>query len=228
VKSTKYATLILDADLYPRGSVDDQYIGTLAEALRSGAKLPPPVACAATKRIIDGAHRQKAALRVFGKDYAGEVIFKKYRSDADRFADAVRLNAGHGRRLSTYDRAHCLAIAERVELSVERLADCLSITCATLEDLRTDRTAHITSLNGRASRSVALKHTNRHLAGRELSAAQVEGNDRSGGMQQLFYVNQVINLLEHDLVDPQDGRMAERLQRLGGLVEERFATAAKS
>ena len=54
---------------------------------------------------------------------------------------------------------------------------------------------------------VPIRATAMHLAGEQLSEMQVSGARRTGGMSPLYYVNQVLNLVESDLIDPSNDRI---------------------
>ena len=156
----------------------------LVEALEAGADLPLPVIDRKSKRVVDGFHRLKAYRKVFGDDYSIEVEARSYDSDAAIFLDCVELNAGHGKQLSPFDRARILNRAAEFNLSVEQLAGALHLTTERANDLLLRKTA------GANGSRVTLKHTLHHLAGGRLSKKQRAGNERAGGMNQLFYINQ--------------------------------------
>jgi hypothetical protein len=214
----KVGELILDFNVYPRMSVDTQHISYMREALEAGGKFPPLVICAKTLRIVDGFHRHKLYLMAYGSDYEADVIEKSYKRDADLFADAMRLNAEHGRSLSRYDRAHCLLVAEKLTLSLDETAVALGMTVDKLTELRVNRVATLSVSGKGKGAAIPLKRTIAHMTGKTLTPAQAEVNDRLGGMNQLFYVNQLISLLEADLIDRQNADLMKRLQVLRTLI----------
>lgn len=55
-----------------------------------------------------------------------------------------------------------------------------------------------------------------------LTTKQVDGNVKAGGMNQLFYVNQIVNLLENDLLDFSNMKLIDRLQYLKELLPEKM------
>ena len=71
---------------------------------------------------------------------------------------------------------------------------------------------------GADAEAVALRHTVQHLAGTHLSGRRQEGSRVAGGMSPLFYLRQVINLLEGDLLDLGDERITARLGQLRDLL----------
>ena len=63
-----------------------------------------------------------------------------------------------------------------------------------------------------------MKQTIRHMAGKNLNEGQVTANDKLSGMNQLFYVNQLITLIENDLIDYSNEDLIEGLTKLQDLI----------
>lgn len=55
-----------------------------------------------------------------------------------------------------------------------------------------------------------------------LTTKQADGNVKAGGMNQLFYVNQIVNLLENDLLDFSNVKLVDRLQYLKEILPEKM------
>jgi len=87
-----------------------------------------------------------------------------------------------------------------------------------VESLVVDRAARCGKL------TVPLKQTIRHMRGRNLTKEQSAANDKLSGMNQSFYVNQLITLIESKLLDSEDEQLFERLKHLHGLLEELLVT----
>ena len=213
----KLGMLVEDLDVYPRASVDSTHVGHIADAIEAGATLPPVIADSRSKRIVDGFHRCRAYRRMFGDDYDMPVVLREYETEADLFADAVRLNSAHGNNITTSDRVRCILIAERIGLADGDLCEALNITVDRLEGLRVGRigrrrAAAVDPDGGQ----VALKYPVRHMAGQRLTAAQVNAMPRLGGNQQVFYVNQLIRLIDSKLLDTGNEKLMERLEVLRG------------
>lgn len=203
------ADLIEDFKLYPRNSVDDYHVSALAESIRAGAKLPPLVADRASKRLTDGFQRRRAFLKVNGPEARVRVILREYADESEMFLDAAQMNAGHGRRLSAFDQVHCISRAEDLGISFERMAVALSLTKDRMEILGQRRTAD----------GSPLKVTMAHLSGQRISPDQKDFNDhRAGGKQQLFYLRQVIGLIESDSLDLSNDHVRAAVERLQGLL----------
>lgn len=223
MKTMKAAELVLDFDLYPRNNVDTANIARIVEAMTAGETMPAVIIDKKSKRVVDGFHRTKAAIRLYGADDAKvEVIEKTYADDAAMFLDAMKYNATHGARLDSCDRVHCVHIAERLSIPLDAIAGALHMPVDRLGALRTDRTA-TTKAGGLV---IPLKRTVSHqFAGKTLNKRQEEANTRLSGMQQVFYANQLIELLESKMLDTSDDKLMERLQVLQGLLETVLVTA---
>lgn len=221
MKKMKAAELVLDFGLYPRNHVDATNVKNICDAMSAGAEIPPVIIDRKSKRVSDGFHRVRAALRVGGDDAEIMVIEKNYANDAELFLDAMRYNASHGAKLHPCDRTHCTIIAERLSIPAEAVAGALNMPVDKLARLSIDRTARTSG-----GLSVALKNTVRHgFAGRRLTKRQVEANDKLSGMNQVFYANQLIELIESEMLDTGNEKLIERLRVLHGLLDGVLAVA---
>jgi hypothetical protein len=198
------ADLILDYDLFPRHGLDTYHVSRLAEAIEAGAQLPPVIACRQTRRVVDGYHRVRAHQRLGRTEVP--VTWRDYDDDQARLLDAIAANSGHGRSLNSWDLARCVLLADRLGIADDRLAGAMQVRSQAVARVRDIKIARDGS-----GRPVPIKATVHHLAGRPMSETQQEGAAKVGGMSGLFYVNQVINLAEHDLLDLDDPRVMSRL-----------------
>jgi hypothetical protein len=210
--------LVEDLSLYPRLQVDDWYVSRLAEALRSGATLPPIVADRKSRRIVDGFHRRRAALRAFGPTAEVEVLFRDYPDERSLYLDALRLNAHHGKRLTTAEEVRAVIRGQELGIEPRVIADTLAIRVEKLEGLLERKTAR-----GTVEPIVVLKPSFGHLAGEKLTREQELANKHSGGHQASFYARMLIQLLESGAVDENNRTLMERLARLHELLTEFWA-----
>ncbi len=215
--TTKVAELVFDYDLYPRSQVDSSHVTQMMEAVKAGVELPPVIADKKTGCVTDGWHRCRRATRADGPDATIEVIFRPYKSRAEMLLDAIRLNASHGRHFSPYDRTRAILLAQDLGIDEKALAGALAITTERIGELRVSKSATVKT--GKVTTSVPIKRTIGHMAGKRLSRAQQAANEKLGGMGQLFYVNQLITLIETDLVNVDDENLLEGLRKLHGLLE---------
>lgn len=205
---------VLDFDLYPRQQVDSHHVGEMCEARRAGTEFPPIVVDKKSKRVVDGFHRFRMEQRR-GSDTI-MAVEKTYKNDGAMFLDAMRFNASHGRTLTAYDRAHAVILAGNLGLNDKAVAGALSITVDRIQSLRINKSA--TAGNGKLARSVAIKRTIQHMAGKRLTTGQQAVNKKLGGMNTLFYVRQLIMLIKEDLIDKENEELAEGLKELKELL----------
>lgn len=206
---TRVTDLVLDFSIYPRHQIDAQHVRDLVNALEAGVNLPPVRADRKSKRVIDGFHRIKAYLQHLGDLAVLEVSWRDYTDESALLLEAIQLNAQHGRKLSAYDRARCIVLAEAQGITAERIAGVLGLTVDRLERLGLRKIAF-----DAAGSAVPIKETLRPFAQSRLSREQLLGNKRAGGGRQLWYINQVVNLIETDIFDESNPRLVKRLRHL--------------
>lgn len=212
------ASLVFDFTLYPRTRIDSQHVGYIADAIRGGATMPPIIICAKTKRIADGFHRASAFKRINEKAVIN-VIERHYKTGGDLFIDAVRMNAAHGRALTRCDRARVSICCRELHIKPNVLAEILHTSLKDFNDLLVNRTAYTSGTKIEPRGLVPLKRTIQHMAGRRLTEAQGKANDSLSGMNQLFYVNQMIAIIENGLLEPDNEDLLRRLDRLAELID---------
>jgi hypothetical protein len=208
VKKYKLSELVLDFDIYPRGSVDSHHVGEIAAAMEAGVTLPPIVVDKKSKRIVDGFHRFRAYLRQFDENHEIECIEKEYKNDKDLFLDSMRFNASHGRALTVHDKVHCLLLAEKLRIAKDDVAESLNLTSERVGELMAQRVGRL------GAQPIALKQSIRHMGGKKLSKDQVEANEKLSGMNALFHVHQIMILIENELLDTTNEDLMEGLRRL--------------
>lgn len=226
--------LILDYDLYPRHQIDSQHASHIAEAIRAGSKMPPVVIDKVSKKVVDGFHRVTAHKRLHGPNAEVEVLEKSYKHEGALFRDAIKYNANHGRMLTTYDRTRCILFAKNLNITMEQIANDLQMTIGAVGKLTKSRVGklQIIGKSGKTDNVVTpLKRTISHKAGECLTKEQSDVNQKLSGMSQLFYVNQLIMLVESSLIDTENRNLMEGLSALGKLlqpmVQEECAAAAQ-
>jgi len=220
MKSMKVSLLVFDYNLYPRQSINTTHVRAMVEAERSGVELPPITIDAKSKRIVDGFHRATVKRRLYGDDAEIMVVTKRYRTEQQLLLDAIRLNADHGLHMDSCDRARAILLAEKLEIDPEAVAAALHVTLDKVNELKARKTAQTNGV------SVAIKNTIQHKAGQNLSALQVEANQKLSGMSQAFYVNQLVTLIKSDLLDTENENLMGGLEELRRLLDGLFVDAA--
>ena len=212
VSKIKASKVVLDYDFYPRQEVSSFNVQSLVEALKAGTVLPPIIVDKASKRVIDGFHRVKAYQKAYGADSMVPCVYKEYPDDAAMFLESMEANSKHGRNLTPFDRARCLGRAEELRLDISVVAKSLNMTVESLGTMKAER------LGSFLSDPVVLKRTTAHLAGTDLTAAQVEYNRHAGGMPATFFISQLIQMIESDSVDWSNEKVVDGFRRLYSLL----------
>lgn len=212
--------IVFDDRLYPRGGVDDATISRYRMAMAEGAIFPPPILEAKTFRSVDGRHRIEATRRLLGDDAKIAVELRTYKSESELMLDALRLNTKHGVGLAPFDIATAITRLHVLGVDDALIRKELAMSEGAYESLVQRKIA--TYRKG----EIPVKRTLSHLAGTELTKPAMECNRRAGGMQQMFYVNQVIDLVEHNLIDRENSPLMAKLVRLAELIQERIAAVA--
>lgn len=219
--------LVEDFDLYPRKDVDSQHVANMLETLAAGNELPPIIADRKSKRIVDGFHRRRAWIRHSGEDITVPVIFHDYKNEGEIFLEAMALNSAHGRRLATFDQVRCATMAAKLKLKPAQIAHALRLTTERVEHLLDKRTATARLSNqpkgSPQSERIPIKRTISHMAGGNLNKGQQDANQKLSGMSPLFYVNQLLLLLDNGLMPENDENLEDGLKKLHQLLEERLA-----
>jgi ParB-like chromosome segregation protein Spo0J len=214
------ALLIVEHPLRPRWHLDKGNLSSIQHALEAGLTLPPVVVDEDSLRVVDGVHRVTAVLHIdTGAEI--EVELRRYADDDALWLDAIELNSHHGARLSSYDQALVLAVSEARKMPRERIAQALGLTIDKCAAIRQSRTAYDAD-----GRPVMIKRSARHLAGRRLSAEQVEANEKASGWPVSFHAEQIINSLQGGLVDWDDPATTEALRRLADALATHLAAMA--
>lgn len=150
MKSTKVKAidLVFDWNLWPRQSaqkLDGTNLARMKEALKSGFTLPPVLVNSKDMRIVDGFHRTRAMLDVFGDDVEIDAILKDYDSDAEMFLEAGATNHNHGLPMSPKDRAHFISRCRRFKITWPAIAQALNMNAGKVKEFVKKRTAKTTT-----------------------------------------------------------------------------------
>jgi ParB-like chromosome segregation protein Spo0J len=211
------AELVEDMTIYPRHTVDEQYVASLVLALRAGTQLPPIVADKKSKRLVDGWHRLRAYRRVVGDTAAVDVDLRTYKSEAAILLDTIALNSTHGRKLDRVDQVRVVMLAERAGITAVQIASVLHIPTERVDTLRVRVATLPEGGNGQAvpgTNSVALKRPVAHLAGTMLTAEQAARLRSVPGTSYLLVARQLIDAVRHKLLNPSDAKLRESLIEL--------------
>jgi hypothetical protein len=233
----KAELLIEDFDLYPRMKVDSIHVAHIAEAIESGADIPPIIADAKSKRIVDGVHRRRANIQAHGKNCEVNVILKEYKSDADMFEEAMRLNSIHGSNIQRTDRLHCIGLARQIGLDDHRIALALNITVERLINMISVKSIRVATdkanggsnnfvvqtikfAPGARSKFVSSKPATQHFVDldMEMTPAQAVVNDKLAGSSQIYLARQLVWLFEENMIDKTNQDLLNVLHQLGEFI----------
>lgn len=193
----KVAELVFDWSLWPRHEaqeIDHTNLKRLKEVLESGFPLPPIVVNKKDNRIIDGFHRAKAYLSVFGDGAEIEAEMREYENDSQMFLDTISLNTKQGLPLSPQDKAHAYLKARKLHIPPAAIASAFFITTDKLKKFIEKRTA-----TTRDGEKIALAAGARGLAGRILTAKEEQFARRSGGNVPPINARLLLSALEANL-----------------------------
>lgn len=201
----------IDVSVYPRNGVSDYNVNRLVNALKSGSRLPPITVEARTARLVDGRHRYEAHIKT-GQTTI-DCVEKSYANEAELFADAVRLNSGHGEPLDSYTVRN--AIIRLTAYGYERTA-ISEVVRLPLEQIEKIERGFASSQDGKP---LALKGGLSHLRGETLTPQQVEVNRHYSGGKATFYARQLCELIENDMA-PKSAEFVSEMDRLISLWRE--------
>ena len=206
-KKIKAIELILDYNIWPRQTdkgVDSTNLSRMKASLRSGFVLPPINVSSKDNRVVDGFHRVRANLEVFGDDVGMTAEFKEYANDAELFLDALSLNAHQGLTLSPKDRAHSILKCRKLKIPPPAIAEVLHINVKDMQDFIKKRSAKT-----RTGEVIPLSYGAKVLAGKELTETQEHYARTASGSIPEIHAAILLNALKADAVILTDKTIAK-------------------
>lgn len=179
------AEVVLDPDIYPRGSVREATVERYADALDAGSEFPPIILESETNRILDGFHRFHAHERAGRSEIRAE--WHTVPDDATAKLYAASLSATHGDRIAAADRRslarEMLTANPAFDQSV--LARYLGCSQPTVSGYVADITEHHRAVRRVAAHVLKAAGLNQEKTGARLGVAQQTitndiGSDISG------------------------------------------------
>ena len=205
-----------DMSIYPRHTVDSTHVTSLVAAREAGETLPPIVLDKASRRIVDGWHRNRAEIRFGGPEAMIAAIIIDYPDKAAIILDAVRRNAAHGRRLDAVDRTRSVIMLRCAGCDDGQIADALNLTQGRVEKLSVrlataPKSSH-TVVPGTSQ--VVLKRPVAHLAGRSITRTQANAMRSVPGTSYTLLARQLREALENRLANLDDENLVSELRAL--------------
>jgi len=151
VSLEKINDLVFDWRFYPRKEIDHRVIDNYSRALRAGSVFPPVKVglFAGKKIIIDGVHRINSR-KLLKIDYVDCVVLP-FETEAELFAEAVRLNSDHGKAFSTVE---VKANIERLKKYKFDVKDIVALTHVPASEIYREAAAPITELTAPSGRKI--------------------------------------------------------------------------
>lgn len=217
---TPVATLEFDPALYPRIEVSDFHVNEIAKAMEGGHALPAVVADRRTRKLIDGTHRWRAAIKLGVEEIACE--FRDYDSDVEMFKDACLLNSANGLNFTARDKLKVIEIGQQLGLKELDFAMLLRTSESYIKALMPRYATVQPGQKSEKAKKIPLKASTRHLSGKTITPKQADAiSGNAPGTSYLLVVRQLISALENDLLPPQEDHpvLWDELARLTQLLE---------
>ena len=217
-RKVKAIELVLDWNLWPRHEshgLDQTNLSRIKEALRNGIDLPPIIVNIHDNRVVDGFHRTRAALDVFGDGAEILADLRDFQNEAEMFVEAGRTNANHGLPMGPQDRVHFALKARKLKIPLGLIAQVLGSNKEKLEQFLKERTA-----TNRDGETVALPHGAKNLAGKKLSSDEEHFVDTIGANIPEMHISMLINALNAPRSIKFTDKTLERLKELRNLIDE--------
>jgi len=166
-KTVKVLELVQDWKLWPRheaGKLDSTNVSKLREILRSGRAFSTRIIVdAVSLRIIDGFHRSRALLDVYGKEAETEVVLREYADDIEMRIEAAHCANTGSLQLTPKDMVHFALGMRRDHVPWPRIAEALDMDverCRTLVEGRSIRTRDGQRIATSNAATVLVQHLN--------------------------------------------------------------------
>jgi len=190
----KITDIILDYNIYPRHEVERLRVNEYYNSLQAGAKFPPIIICADTKRIADGFHRtemyKKAKVEVI------EVEMYKFENEAELIWWSINWNAQHGLKLTKYDTGRCLNIGREYGLSDEKIAQALCMTVDKIYSMERDRIR----INSDTGKPVEVKKVISNITSTHVTSEQMRVQKPFNAMGADYNIKRSIDTLVYNLL----------------------------
>lgn len=225
VEKISVGKLIFDRDCYPRepGHTEWQDVERYKDAIEAGATLPPIVAVSAKacKKypnggyvVIDGWHRGQAHIRLKRDLIEAEILRIP---ESKWLIEAVRRNAGHGRPLTSADRA---MVTYRLKLIGMSIVEISKITSTTVDALKKMESRVVENGNGNPH---VLKAALASQAGTRYQKDAIKHGRAVANANVRRILDEFLATLRAHAIDPAIEDHRSRLVEIKKLVDELFA-----
>ncbi|KKM75452.1 hypothetical protein LCGC14_1390050 [marine sediment metagenome] len=221
VKDVLLKDVVFDEEVYPRTNVYWLTSFDYSNSLKAGAKFPPITLALHNKKLIlvDGKHRIDAFKICKEKTIPAEIYTGWDRKKI--FIESIKRNIAHGRVLSPYEKRLCIMKLREMKINSADVSEIIQIPQKKLEHFVGQRL--ISSTTGEKLDVEVVKSGLKQLAGRSYEKSEIQ---MISGVQkglsigdQFSLFKQMIYLLEGGLVDLEDKRIQESVNKLFKLIK---------
>jgi hypothetical protein len=192
------ADIVFDATIYPRSGVSSTNVAKMIKAAEVGVRFPDIILEAETHRLVDGWHRCEVNKQRGVPEIS--AIERVYNTEGDLYADAVRLNIGHGLPLDIYSTRRAVIRLEEYGYTREAISDVIKVPLVEIDKI------YRGFAHDEHGAPVAVKGGLSHLGGRVLSQEQQNTNRNYGGPKATYMAKMLADLLENDMWPPVSGK----------------------
>ena len=222
-KKVKVLELIQDWKIWPRheaGKLDSTNVSKLREILESGRNFNTPiVADSKSLRLIDGFHRTRALLDVFGDDAETEVLLRDYADEVAMRIDAARYANSGSLQLTPKDKVHFALGMRRDHVPWPLIADALDMDMERVRKLVEGRSV-MTQDGTKIAVSAAVAPLAEHLAGRPANSDQEHFARTANGSPPMMHARMLLNALRARGAISHDEQTVNVLRELAGVIAE--------
>lgn len=205
--------VFFDKTLYPRTQTDWMTTYSYSEAMKSGAKFPPIVVAQEGRKyiLVDGKHRLDAML--INKETHIQAIILSNLTKPQIFAEAVKANSAHGRKLSNQERAYCIQRLQEFHYDLGDIAQLVHIPANKLTTYVSNRLT--SSVTGNP---IILKAPLTYMAGSVVQNEVIDGQQVLAARGQYQIINELIFLLKTNSLEVEKHK--EQLKELKILLNQ--------
>lgn len=221
VKAVALKDVVFDKTVYPRTGSYWLTSYDYSNSLKSGAKFPPITLALHDGKLIlvDGKHR----LEAFGSNKKKTIPAEIYTGwNMEKiFVESIKRNIAHGRVLSPYEKRLCIMKLREMKITNKDISKLIQIPYEKLGNFVGQRL--ISSTTGKEFDLEIIKSGIKHIAGGsydEIETQTISGIQKNLSIgNQISLFNQLIYLLNGGLVDLNDKKIQESINKLFKLIK---------
>ena len=220
-KKVKVLELIQDWKIWPRheaGKLDSTNVAKLKEILVSGRVFNTPIIVdAKSLRIIDGFHRCRALLSVFGDEVEIEVVLREYENEVAMRIDAAHFANSGSLQLTPKDKVHFALGMRRDHVPWPLIANALDMDVERVRKLVEGRS--VTTQDGvKIAVSAAVSTMVESLGGDKADGDQEHFARTANGSPPMMHARMLLNALRARGAVVFDNKTIAVLRELEGLL----------